>query len=114
MRYGRSYRITPAEVAWAMDCTAALYKLVQAVCIERLEALEEGDRQGAGGGGARAKALIDDLPLFAAMPAPAPRAPAEAAPSKLEARLREAAPDELTPRAALDLVYELRAMLGGD
>lgn len=79
-----------------------------------LEALEEGDRQGAGGGGARAKALIDDLPLFAAMPAPAPRAPAEAAPSKLEARLREAAPDELTPRAALDLVYELRAMLGGD
>jgi len=28
-----------------MDCTAALYKLVQAVCIERLEALEEGPQE---------------------------------------------------------------------
>ncbi|MDF0489015.1 HEPN domain-containing protein [Sphingomonas sp. H39-1-10] len=41
VRYGRTYRIAPEEVAWAMDCTAALYKLVQSVCVERLDALNE-------------------------------------------------------------------------
>jgi hypothetical protein len=41
VRYGRTYRIAPEEVAWAMDCTAALYKLVQAVCLERLDGLDE-------------------------------------------------------------------------
>lgn len=47
VRYGRTYRIAPEEVAWAMDCTAALYKLVQAVCLERLDGLDEIAREAA-------------------------------------------------------------------
>ncbi|WP_092859573.1 DNA mismatch repair protein MutS [Albimonas pacifica] len=73
---------------------------------EVLDALEEGDRQGGG----KARALVDDLPLFSAAPAPR-KAPAPAAPSGVEARLGAISPDEMTPRQALDLVYELAAML---
>ncbi|MFO1207998.1 MAG: DNA mismatch repair protein MutS [Amaricoccus sp.] len=70
-----------------------------------LEALEKGEREGGG----KPKALVDDLPLFAAVrPAPPP----PAAPSAVEERLREIHPDELSPRDALALVYELRAALG--
>jgi hypothetical protein len=39
VRYGRTYRITAEELAWAMDCTAALHRLVQTICLERLEAI---------------------------------------------------------------------------
>jgi DNA mismatch repair protein MutS len=38
-------------------------------------------------------------------------APAVAEPSAMEARLREVLPDELSPREALALVYELKALL---
>jgi DNA mismatch repair protein MutS len=71
-----------------------------------LEALETGEREG----GARAAALIDDLPLFSAAartPAPAAQPPASA----VEARLEGVFPDELTPREALALVYELKGLL---
>jgi DNA mismatch repair protein MutS len=68
-----------------------------------LEALERGERERGG----KATALIDDLPLFRATVA----APAVAAPSAVEARLAELHPDELSPREALALIYELRAML---
>jgi len=72
-----------------------------------LEALESGERQG----GARPSALVDDLPLFRVAPV-APPAPAKAAkPSEVEARLRGVHPDELTPREALDLLYELRGLM---
>ena len=57
-------------------------------------------------------ALLDDLPLFRAAP-PAPPAPAQPQPaSAVEERLRGLNPDEMTAREALDLVYELRGMLG--
>ncbi|MFI0397354.1 DNA mismatch repair protein MutS [Paracoccus jiaweipingae] len=72
-----------------------------------LTALESGERQGA----AKPAALIDDLPLFRAAPPPAPVAPAANSASGVEGRLRDIRPDELTPRAALDLLYELRDML---
>jgi DNA mismatch repair protein MutS len=36
-----------------------------------------------------------------------------AAPSAIEGRLREAALDDLTPRQALDLLYELKRLLPG-
>jgi DNA mismatch repair protein MutS len=71
-----------------------------------LDALEKGEREG----GAKTRAMIDDLPLFAVSPAPQP-APAKPAISELETRLRDMHPDEMTPRDALGALYELRALL---
>ncbi|MFO8154780.1 MAG: DNA mismatch repair protein MutS [Pseudomonadota bacterium] len=48
------------------------------------------------------------LSLFAPEPPPAEPAPPPPAPSPVEAELRRLDPDELTPRAALDLLYRLR------
>jgi DNA mismatch repair protein MutS len=57
----------------------------------------------------RQRALIDDLPLFsAAARTPPPPAPAASA---VEDRLRALAPDDLSPREALDLIYELRRLI---
>jgi DNA mismatch repair protein MutS len=63
--------------------------------------LEKGEREG----GAKQKTLIDDLPLFSAKPAPAP--------IKIEASpaldlLKDILPDELSPKQALDLIYQLK------
>ena len=72
-----------------------------------LDQLEKGDREG----GKRQLALIDDLPLFSAVP-PAP-APAPASrPDALTQKLAGVFPDELTPRDALSLVYELKKLSG--
>jgi DNA mismatch repair protein MutS len=65
-------------------------------------------RQLEAGGSARRAAVLDDLPLFEARAEPAP---VPLAPSAVEEALAEADPDALTPRAALDLVYRLRALL---
>lgn len=64
-----------------------------------LALLEEGEQAGA------AARLANDLPLFAARPA----APPAAAPDPLRTRLEAADLDGLTPRAALELLYALRA-----
>ncbi|MTH77809.1 DNA mismatch repair protein MutS [Paracoccus aestuariivivens] len=72
---------------------------------EILHELENGEREGAG----KPVALLDDLPLFRANPAPPP-AP-RAKPSQVENRLRDLNPDMITAREALDLVYELRALI---
>jgi DNA mismatch repair protein MutS len=53
--------------------------------------------------------LIDDLPLFRALPPVAPKPVVKA--SELEARLREVLPDELTPMEALRLVYSLKELV---
>ena len=68
-----------------------------------LETLEKGEQAGA------LTRLADDLPLFAARPQPAPAAAPE--PSAVEERLAAINPDELTPRAALELLYELKGLL---
>jgi DNA mismatch repair protein MutS len=73
---------------------------------EVLHALESGEREGA----ARPAALIDDLPLFRAAP-PAP-APVKARQSALDGRMKDIHPDSLTPREALDLIYELKSLTG--
>ena len=94
----RSYGVQVARLAGLPATVIERAKVV-------LEALESGEREG----GSRQKALIDDLPLFRAMPAPAPKAIVKG--SKVEATLKEVLPDELTPIQALRLVYELKDML---
>ena len=52
--------------------------------------------------------LIDDLPLFSAVQA-GPK-PASNQKSKLQEKLEEIHPDELTPREALELIYALKSI----
>jgi DNA mismatch repair protein MutS len=94
----RSYGVQVAQLA-------GLPKVVVGRAREILDALEQGEREGG-----KQKAVIDDLPLFSAMAAaPAPVAAAE--PSEAEARLRELHPDELSPREALQVIYELKGLV---
>ena len=90
----RSYGVQVARLAGLPDAVVERARVV-------LDALEKGEREG----GAAQKALIDDLPLFAATPAPTRDAPRE---SVVEKRLGEVLPDTLSPREALDLIYELK------
>ena len=93
----RSYGVQVARLAGLPSAVVDRARVV-------LEALEKGDREG------RRAAVIDDLPLFsAARKAP----PARVESSPLERRLAFVMPDELTPREALDLIYELKALAGG-
>lgn len=93
----RSYGVQVARLAGLPDSVVARAKAV-------LEKLEQGEREGAG-----PRAVIDDLPLFAAVAAqPAPKPPE--GPSPVEDALRDVLPDQLTPRDALDLVYRLKAL----
>ncbi|RME14290.1 MAG: DNA mismatch repair protein MutS, partial [Alphaproteobacteria bacterium] len=92
----RSYGVQVARLAGLPEPVVARARVV-------LEALERGDREGAAG----AKGLVDDLPLFStAAPEPLP-----AAKSAVEERLKNVHPDDLSPRDALELLYELKAML---
>ncbi len=93
----RSYGVQVARLAGLPSVVVERAKVV-------LEALEKGEREGGG----TQKAIIDDLPLFSATPAPVKSAPK---PSEIEERLRAVHPDELSPRDALDLIYELRSKL---
>lgn len=65
-----------------------------------LDTLEARARDGADG----PQVLLDDLPLFSV----APTSPAPVAVSKAEGILAKIHPDELTPRTALDLIYQLK------
>ncbi|MEM6680003.1 MAG: hypothetical protein AAF675_19240, partial [Pseudomonadota bacterium] len=68
--------------------------------LEKLEAAERGTS---------VPDLLDGLPLFQATPAAAPSAPDPAA-SALAERLGEIEPDLISPREALDLLYELKRL----
>ena len=92
----RSYGVQVARLAGLPDAVIARARDV-------LEMLERGDEGQRG-----AKGLIDDLPLFSVKPAPKPAPVRESA---VEARLKAAHPDALTPREALALVYDLHALL---
>ncbi|MBL4811946.1 MAG: DNA mismatch repair protein MutS [Rhodobacteraceae bacterium] len=94
----RSYGVQVARLAGLPASVVARAKLV-------LEKLEKSEREG----GRARDALMDDLPLFAAMPTAPP--PEAAARSEAEALLRATLPDELSPRDALALIYELKALL---
>jgi DNA mismatch repair protein MutS len=98
----RSYGVQVAKLAGLPESVVARAR-------EILEALEQGAV------GKAPAALIDDLPLFSA---PLQRAGQAKAPdtrqSKIMARLAALAPDELSPRDALDLIYELRALAAAE
>ncbi len=96
----RSYGVQVAKLAGLPDAVVARAKVV-------LEALEKGEREGGG----KQKALIDDLPLFSAVPPPPPTSVARD--SVVEARLAEIHPDEMTPREALQALYDLKEALKG-
>ncbi|CAA7619237.1 DNA mismatch repair protein MutS [Candidatus Terasakiella magnetica] len=84
--------LPPAVVARAEDVLAILEKSDQASGMNR---------------------LADDLPLFAAMAArPKPGTSQAAKPSAVEEALKGVNADDLTARQALDLVYELKRLLG--
>jgi DNA mismatch repair protein MutS len=95
----RSYGIHVAKIAGLpMEVIARAEKI--------LTLLEEGDQASA------LTRLADDLPLFAAM-AEGPKARGAAqghGPSPVEERLAEINPDELSPREALEILYELKAL----
>ncbi|MEM7441936.1 MAG: DNA mismatch repair protein MutS, partial [Pseudomonadota bacterium] len=91
----RSYGIHVAKLA---GLPAAVVQRAEQV----LAALEQGEQ------GSKLTGLADDLPLFAA-PTPIPAAPT--APSPADALLEELNPDEMTPREALEYLYELKRAL---
>jgi DNA mismatch repair protein MutS len=96
----RSYGIQVAKLA-------GLPSSVIARASEVLALLEKKDEPGTG-----ADSLFADLPLFSvARPRGTSANPAPSGPSPIETRLAQIAPDDLSPRDALKLLYELRAML---
>jgi DNA mismatch repair protein MutS len=66
-----------------------------------LDTLENSEREGT----SRQTAMLDDLPLFSAAPAPAP----EVQRNPVLDMLMDIHPDELTPKDALDVLYKLKA-----
>jgi DNA mismatch repair protein MutS len=92
----RSYGIHVAKLA-------GLPAAVIARAEEVLKTLEQGEQAGA------LARLADDLPLFAATVHQA-AAPIKD-PSPLEEALAKVNPDELTPKEALELLYQLRRLL---
>ncbi len=93
----RSYGIHVAKLA---GLPAAVIARAEQV----LETLEKGEQ------GSALTRLAEDLPLFAANRAP----PEPQAPSPLEQLLNGLRPDELSPREALDLLYQIKRLRGGD
>ena len=91
----RSYGIQVAKLA-------GLPKPVTRRAAEVLALLEKSD----GKAGDRA-ALLNELPLFAAA-RPKSHVPAESGPSPAEEALAAINPDELTPKAALEILYKLK------
>ena len=96
----RSYGIHVARLA-------GLPEAVLSRAEEVLATLEKSEQGGA------VSSLVEDLPLFSAPRPSGRRAPVEEA-DELRQALAETDADSLSPRAALDLVYRLRAMLPDD
>ncbi len=92
----RSYGVQVAKLAGLPPSVVSRAQTV-------LDALEKGEREGQHGA---QKPLIDDLPLFSAV-ATSP-VPVQSRPSALDARLADIHPDTLTPREALQLLYDLK------
>lgn len=105
----RSYGIQVAKLA---GLPASVIKRAGEV----LKTLEANDGRARGAKGGRAS-LIEDLPLFAAM-RPKSHVPGEHAEtvrkivrSEIETALAAISPDDLSPKAALEAIYQLKALL---
>ncbi|MDJ1015976.1 MAG: DNA mismatch repair protein MutS [Paracoccaceae bacterium] len=94
----RSYGVQVARLAGLPESVVERARVV-------LDALEKGEREG----GTRTKALIDDLPLFSATPVVTQQKAAKT--SELETVLAKLLPDEMSPREALDALYDLKALI---
>ncbi|MEQ5869191.1 DNA mismatch repair protein MutS [Sagittula sp. NFXS13] len=94
----RSYGVQVAQLA-------GLPKAVITRARDVLEALEKGERERAS-----PKALIDDLPLFSVATKAAPQTVSRETPSELEERLKSITPDDMSPREALQALYELKGL----
>ena len=92
----------PADRSYGIDVArrAGLPKAAVARAQDVLATLE--------GDGPRPAAALGDLPLFSSSPPPAPSP--EPMPDPLRDALDALNPDELTPRAALDALYQLKAL----
>ncbi len=91
----RSYGIHVAQLA-------GLPPAVTARAEEVLKTIESGEQ------GSALVRLADDLPLFQAVMHEPTKAAPEQGPSPLEKAITEIAPDELTPREALEMLYRLK------
>ena len=95
----RSYGIQVAKLA-------GLPAKVIGRATEVLKRLEKSGRRSGG-----SERVLEDLPLFAAaMPEPRQPAEAPAEPSAMQSLIDITNADELSPRAALDLVYRIKAL----
>jgi DNA mismatch repair protein MutS len=101
----RSYGIQVAKLA-------GLPRAVIERAGEVLAVLERSDGKARVGGGRREVATdpLDELPLFAAA-RPRSVVVARAEPSEAERTLAALNPDELSPRAALEALYRLKALI---
>ncbi len=100
VRKGAADRSYGVQVAKLAGLPAAVINRARQV----LDILEKGDRQGA----TSALDLVDDLPLFSAVPA-AGSGPSTQL-SALQERMENINPDEVSPKDALGLLYELKAL----
>jgi DNA mismatch repair protein MutS len=91
----RSYGVAVARLA---GLPAAAVRRAETV-LKKLEAKEGRERR------------LDDLPLFAAL---APSEPGAREPGPAERMLRDLDPDQLTPKEALEMIYQLKAAASED
>jgi DNA mismatch repair protein MutS len=94
----RSYGIQVARLA-------GLPRAVVKRAGEVLARLEKNNRRAGAGG-----STLEDLPLFAVSAAKEPDRPTVARPSPVDALLAGIKPDDLSPKAALELVYRLKEL----
>lgn len=93
----RSYGVQVAQLA-------GLPPIVVERARNVLSALEKGEREGA----SRQKAMIDDLPLFASLSTGS--TPKQNTQSDLEKALCDIYPDDLSPKEALQILYDLKEL----
>ena len=100
VRKGAADRSYGVQVARLAGLPEAVVDRARAV----LEVLEKGSREGT----SPKAAIFDDLPLFSA---PVTQPGQQNKPTELEKKLAGILPDELTPKQALALVYEMKELV---